>query len=162
SVYPSSRAFFSASRRTIPRRKLGARSMRFKAPSVQRTSVTTASSESDALMVVLVSLLVEQFLELLPGLEERDLLGRDCNRGAGFWIAPFLHASRSEPETPKPADFGLVPVLQGIPDAIKDRVDDDLGLAFRQRRDLLRDSLNDLRFRHVRFPFRYGGRSAVD
>src|SRR5262245_63744535 len=100
SVYPSSRAFFSASRRTIPRRRLGARSMRFKAPSVQRTSITTASSESDALMVVLVSLLVEQFLEFLPGLEERDLLGRDCNRGAGFWIAPFLHAPRPEPETP--------------------------------------------------------------
>src|SRR5262249_20156499 len=162
SAYPSPRPFCSAGRRTIPRRKLGARSIRFKAPSVQRISVTTASSESGALMVVLVSLLVKQFLELLPRLEERDLLGRDRNGGARFWIASFLHPPRPEAETPEPSDFRLVPVLQRISDAIKDRVDDDLCLPFRQRRDLLRDSLNDLRFRHVRFPFRCGGRSAVD
>src|SRR5689334_15903083 len=131
--------------------------MRFKAPSVQRTSVTTASSESDALMIILQSirLLVEQFLELFARLEEWDLLGRHRHGGPRFWIAPFLHAPRSETETSKPPNLRLVAVLQRVSDTIENRIDDDLCLPFRQCRDLLRDTLNDLRLRHVRFPFRY-------
>ena len=38
-----------------------------------------------------ILLLVEQFLEFLAGLEERNFLGGHRHGGAGLRIAPFLH-----------------------------------------------------------------------
>ena len=45
---------FSARRRTIPRKKSGARSRRLEASSVQRISIPTASWESDTFMMTVL------------------------------------------------------------------------------------------------------------
>src|SRR5688572_4732125 len=155
SAYPSSRAFFSASRRTIPRKNIGARSMRFIAPSVHRMSVASLSSESDAAMVFLcVPLLVEQFLELFSCFEKWNLFGGHSDRRTCFRVPSLFHAPRSEPEASESTDLGFVAVLQRVSDAIEDGIHDDLRLPLRERRHLLRNPLDDLRLGHVRFPFR--------
>src|SRR5437667_1181526 len=149
SRYPSSRAFFSARRLTMPRKNTGARSMRLRAPSVQ------AISEALAASWVLVSgsatrgsLFVDDFLELLAGLEERHALGRHGHRRAGLRVAPLLHAAIAQTEAAEAADLDLVPFGQGRADPVEDRVDHDFSLPLGQRRDLLGQLLDELHFRH--------------
>src|SRR5438876_317937 len=149
SRYPSSRAFFSARRLTMPRKNTGARSMRLRAPSVQ------AISEALAASWVLVSgsatrgsLFVDDFLELLAGLEERHALGRHGDRRAGLRVAPLLHAAIAQTEAAEAADLDLVPFGQGRADPVEDRVDHDFSLPLGQRRDLLGQLLDELHFRH--------------
>src|SRR5436309_978161 len=151
---PSSRAFFSASRFTIPRRNTGARSIRLSASSVQTTSDTADPSLESKIPIVCLprQLLVQELLQFLAGLEERDPFRRDGYGRARLGIAPFFHAAGTRPETSEPSNLGFIPPLERIADAIKDRIDHDLRLPFREGRHLLRNLLDDLRFRHTRPP----------
>src|SRR6266508_2639982 len=152
SRYPSSRAFFSASRLTMPRRKAGARSIRWSAPSVHRISASPGSCWVLVSNSATAILFIDDFLEFLAGLEERHALGGDGDRRAGLWIAAFLHAAVPQAKAPEAADFDLVALGQRRPDAVEDCVDHDFGLSFGQRVDLLGQFLNELRFCHGSFP----------
>src|SRR5438132_724952 len=124
---------FSASRFTIPRRNTGARSIRLSASSVQITSDTADPSLESKIPIVCLprQLLVQELLQFLAGLEERDPFRRDGHGRAGLGIAPFFHAAGTRPETSEPSNLGFIPPLEGIADAIKDRIDHDLRLPFR-------------------------------
>src|SRR5919106_3845221 len=82
---------------------------------------------------------VQQLLEFLPCLEEGHFLGRDGHRGAGLWISAFLHAPGAQTEAAESANLRLVALLERVPDAVEDGIDDDLHLSLGQRGDLLGD-----------------------
>src|SRR6185437_8313109 len=156
SSYPNSRAFFSAKRRTMPRRNIGARSIRLSAPSVQLISVVCVCEESDVDIGSFStgrSLLIEQFLQLLAGLEKRNPLGRYGNRLSSLWIPPFLHSTSAQPKAAEASNLSFIAGFQRISDTIENGVDDHFCLSLRQGGDLLRNFFDDLRLGHIHAPF---------
>jgi hypothetical protein len=96
----------------MPRRNIGARSIRLSAPSVQWISVVFVCEESDVAIGSFSterSLLIEQFLQLFTGLEKRDPLGRHRNRLSGLWIPPFLHPT--SPQSKAAETFSMICAL---------------------------------------------------
>src|SRR5579863_6776465 len=91
--------------------------------------------------------IVDHVLKFLAGLEERNLLGRDLDAGAGFWIASDARLPLPRAETTEAADFDLIAATQGLHDAVEDRLNDDLGFLashFHYPRDLF----NQIRLGH--------------
>jgi len=140
----------------MPRRNIGARSIRLIAPSVQWISVVFGCEESDAdigSFFTRRSLLIEQFLQFFAGFKKGNPLGRDGNRLSGLWISPFLHPTSPKPKAAEASDLGFVAFFQRIPDTIENGVDDHFCLSLRQGGDLLRNFFDNLGLGHVRSPF---------
>src|SRR5580692_3111536 len=82
---------------------------------------------------------VHKILELLAGLEERDFLWRNFDLLARLGIAAHAAAALARAEAAEAADFDFVAALEGLDDAVKNRLDDGLGLLageFRNAQDL--------------------------
>src|SRR6185436_13505279 len=107
----------------MPRRKTGARSIRWRASSVQVISGGAVCGEASELMAWL---LVQQLLQFFPGLKERDFLGRDRNGRAGFRVASFLHATAAQPEAAESTNLRLVAPMERVADAVEHGVNHDL------------------------------------
>src|SRR5579884_1054470 len=75
---------------------------------------------------------VDEILELLAGLEERNFLRRHFHFGASLWIAAHPPAPLPRAEAPKSANLDLVALLQSVNDALEDGFDD--GLRFLARK----------------------------
>src|SRR5512146_1391700 len=72
--------------------------------------------------------LVDDVLQLLAGLEERNLLGRDFDAVAGLRIPPDSGFALSRAETAEAADLDLVARPQRSNYTVENRFDDDLGV----------------------------------
>ncbi len=68
------------------------------------------------------SAVVDQVLQLLAGLEERNLLGRNFDPVAGLRIAPNARLALAGAEAAKSADLNLVTDAQRTHYAVKDRL----------------------------------------
>src|SRR5437867_1433862 len=149
SLYPNSRAFFSTSRLTMPRRKTGARSMRFSASAVHTISgslICCSMSGTVASPVAVGTLLVDDLPEFFSRFKERHPFRRDRHGRARLRIATFLHPAVAQPKASKSPDLNFVASRQGRADAVEDRIDHHFSLAFREGGDLFRQLLNKLCF----------------
>src|SRR6266851_6525471 len=78
---------------------------------------------------------VYKILQFFAGLEEGDLLRRNFDLCAGFWIAADAPAALPRAETSESANLDFFALLQGFDNAFKNSFDDGLGLLARQFRD---------------------------
>src|SRR6185436_15324018 len=83
----------------------------------------------------LTRVLVDQVLEFLARLEIRDALRRHVHLVAGLRVAALAGLALTEAEAAESAEFDLLATLQGIDDALKDRVDNDLRVFLREVRN---------------------------
>ena len=75
---------------------------------------------------------IHQIAQFLARLEVRNLLCRNFNLGAGFWIAPNPRIALTDAETAKAANLDFVTGFQRADHGIEDGLDDGLGDAQRQ------------------------------
>src|SRR5580765_5712590 len=68
--------------------------------------------------------LIDQILQLLAGLEERNLLRGHVHAITGLRITPDTRLALTRSETPKAADFNLVAGAQRAHHAVKNRLHD--------------------------------------
>src|SRR5580693_5569715 len=71
---------------------------------------------------------VHKILEFFAGLEEGNFLWRYFDFFTRFGIAAHAAAALARAEAAEAADFDFVAILQGLDDAVEDRLDDSLGL----------------------------------
>src|SRR5438445_3629878 len=91
---------------------------------------------------------IYQVLQLLAGLEERNLFGGNFHPVPGLGIASHARLALARAEASKTADLDLVTHPQRAHDAVKDRLYNHFAVfpcEFRQTRDLI----NQIRFCHT-------------
>src|SRR5262245_23603970 len=92
---------------------------------------------------------VDEFSQTLAHLEERHLLARHADAGAGFRVASDPGSPLANLEAPETADLDLIPSRECLGDGIEDRIDDGLAILLRQAR-CPRQLVHQIRPRHGR------------
>src|SRR5256885_1565686 len=67
---------------------------------------------------------IDQILQFLAGLKERNLLRRHVDLGSGLGVTADARLAFPRAETAEAADLNLVAGAQRMNDAVEDRVDD--------------------------------------
>jgi len=92
---------------------------------------------------------VHQGAESFAGLEPRDLLRGNGHRGACFGVATQPWPARAHPKAPKPAQFDVVPRLEGVHDTLPKQMHHSFRLPLRQRQ-CCRHLLHEFGLGHAR------------
>src|SRR6202030_1648469 len=78
---------------------------------------------------------VHKILQLFTGLEEGNLLGRHIHFGARLGVTPDAPAPLPGAKASKSADLDFVALLQGLNNALENRLHNRFGLLAREFRD---------------------------
>src|SRR4029453_3374533 len=92
---------------------------------------------------------VDQLLQALADLEERNALLGDADVRARLRVATASGVPASHPEAPESTQLDLLDAGEGRGDAVEDRVHDELGFLLGQVRDL-GDLVDEVSLRHRR------------
>src|SRR5579863_3180925 len=91
---------------------------------------------------------INQLFEFLSRLEEGDSFCRYAHGRSGFGVSSLAHPPVPKPKAAESADLDLVPLTEGVFNAIKNGIDDDLGLVLCQSGHLLGYLLDQLSLGH--------------
>src|SRR5262249_37674194 len=99
------------------------------------TSVVVRAVVNDVTTCAVLAGLVDQVLQLLAGLEVRDLLRRDVHFVAGLGVAALAGLALTKAKAAESSQLDLFAPMQRVDDAFEDGVHDDLRVFLREVRN---------------------------